>query len=228
MALDAAKIQAVLFDIDGTLSDTDDQMMKRAEGMLYPTRLFLDEKKRQAAARWLVMAVESPGNAIYNLADRFDLDSLFVKLLDLRARSRKHKLKEYWLIPGVGEMLKTLAEKYPLGIVSARDERSSLAFIGQFGLADLFRVVVTSQSVRHTKPFPDPMLYAAEKLAIVPEYCLMVGDTPVDIRAARLAGMQSVGVLCGFGREKGLRKAGADLILRSTADLSGVLGFEIQ
>jgi phosphoglycolate phosphatase-like HAD superfamily hydrolase len=72
------------------------------------------------------------------------------------------------------------------------------------------------------------MLYAAEKLAIVPEYCLMVGDTPVDIRAARLAGMQSVGVLCGFGREKGLRKAGADLILRSTADLSGVLGFEIQ
>jgi phosphoglycolate phosphatase-like HAD superfamily hydrolase len=108
MALDAAKIQAVLFDIDGTLSDTDDQMMKRAEGMLYPTRLFLDEKKRQAAARWLVMAVESPGNAIYNLADRFDLDSLFVKLLDLRARSRKHKLKEYWLIPGVGEMLKTL------------------------------------------------------------------------------------------------------------------------
>ena len=71
-------------------------------------------------------------------------------------------------------------------------------------------MVATSQSVRHTKPFPDPMLYAAEKLAIAPENCLMVGDTPVDIRAARLAGMQSVGVLCGFGREKGLRQAGAD------------------
>jgi phosphoglycolate phosphatase-like HAD superfamily hydrolase len=72
------------------------------------------------------------------------------------------------------------------------------------------------------------MLYAAEKLAIVPEYCLMVGDTPVDIRAARLAGMQSAGVLCGFGREKGLRQAGADLILRSTADLLGVMGFEAR
>ena len=132
-------------------------------------------------------------------------------------------MKEYWLVPGVDEMLKTLAEKYPLGIVSARDERSSLAFLDQFGLSGLFRVVVTSQSVRHTKPFPDPMFYAAEKLAIAPENCLMVGDTPVDIRAARLAGMQSVGVLCGFGREKGLRRAGADVILRSTADLVSAL-----
>jgi len=224
MALDAAKIKAILFDIDGTLSDTDDQMMKKAEKLLRLLRLFLDDKKRQTFARWLVMTAESPGNAIYNLADRFDLDSLFIKLLDWRARSRKHKLREYWLIPGVEEMLKTLAGKYLLGIVSARDERSSLAFLNQFGFSALFKVVVTSQSVRHTKPFPDPMLYASEKLVIAPENCLMVGDTPVDIRAARLAGMQSVGVLCGFGREKGLRQAGADHILRSSADLAGILG----
>jgi HAD superfamily hydrolase (TIGR01549 family) len=223
MALDAAKIKAILFDIDGTLSDTDDQMMKKAERMLSPLRLFLDEKKRQAFARWLVMTAESPGNAIYNLADRFDLDSLIIKFLDWRARSRKHKLREYWLIPGAGEMLKTLAAVYPLGIVSARDERSSFAFLDQFGFNSLFGVVATSQSVRHTKPFPDPMFYAAEKLAIAPENCLMVGDTPVDIRSARLAGMQSVGVLCGFGREKGLRQAGADLILASSADLVSVL-----
>ena len=224
MALDAAKIKAILFDIDGTLCDTDDQMMKQAGKMMGPLRLFLDEKKRQAIARWLVMTAESPGNAIYNLADRFDLDSLFIKFLDWRARNRKHKLREYWLIPGVDEMLKTFAGKYPLGIVSARDERSSLAFLNQFGFGALFSVVVTSQSVRHTKPFPDPMLHAAEKLAIAPENCLMVGDTPVDIRSARLARMQSVGVLCGFGREKGLLQAGADLILRSTADLPEALG----
>ena len=45
MALAAAKIKAILFDIDGTLSDTDDQMMKKAERMLSPLRLFLDDKK---------------------------------------------------------------------------------------------------------------------------------------------------------------------------------------
>jgi HAD superfamily hydrolase (TIGR01549 family) len=224
MALDAAKIKAILFDIDGTLSDTDDQMMKKAERMIKPLCFFLDETKRQKIARWLVMTAESPGNAIYNLADRFNLDSLFIKLLDWRTRSRRHKVREYWLIPGVDEMLKTLAGKYPLGIVSARDERSSFAFLNQFGFGMLFSVVATSQSVRHTKPYPDPMLYAAEKLAIAPENCMMVGDTPVDIRAARLAGMQSVGVLCGFGREKGLRQAGADMIMKSTADILSLFG----
>ena len=226
MPLDVAKIQAVLFDIDGTLSDTDDQLMKLAEKVLRPFRLFWSDKKRQAAARWLVMAAESPGNYIYNLADRFDLDSLFIKLLDWRNRNRRHRLREYWLVPGVDEMLKSLAARYLLGIVSARDEHSSLAFIDHFDLSNLFSVVVTSQSVRHTKPFPDPMLYAAERLNIAPKNCLMVGDTTVDIRAARLAGMQSVGVLCGFGREKGFRRAGADLILQSTADLSAALGFK--
>jgi HAD superfamily hydrolase (TIGR01509 family) len=224
MPLDVAKIQAVLFDIDGTLSDTDDQMMKKAQVVLKPLGLFLNEHRRHAAARWLVMAAEKPGNYIYNLADRFDLDSLFIKFLDWRNRNRHHSLKKkFWLIPGVGEMLKTLAARYPLGVVSARDERSSMVFLNQFGLSSLFSVVVTSQTVRHTKPFPDPLLFAAEKLNIAPEHCLMVGDTTVDLRAARLAGMQSVGVLCGFGREKGLRRAGADLILKSTADLNSIL-----
>ena len=219
MALDAAKIKAILFDIDGTLSDTDDQMMKQAERILSPLRLFLDEKKRQAIARWLVMTAESPGNAIYNLADRFDLDSLFIKLLDWRARSRKHKLKEYWLIPGVGEMLKTLAEKYPLGIVSARDERSSLAFINQFGFGDLFEVVVTSQSVRHTKPFPDPMLYAAEKLAIAP------GKLPDGGRYARgyprgapgrdAVGWRAVRLWQGKGLKAGGRGSDPEIFRRS-------------
>lgn len=47
----------------------------------------------------------------------------------------------------------------------------------------------------------------------------MIGDTTVDIRAAKLAGMQSVGVLCGFGREKELKRAGADVVLPSTLDI---------
>ena len=45
MALDAAKIQAILFDIDGTLSDTDDQMMKQAEKILSPLRLFFNAEE---------------------------------------------------------------------------------------------------------------------------------------------------------------------------------------
>ena len=53
--------------------------------------------------------------------------------------------------------------------------------------------------------------------------CLMVGDTAVDIRAGKAAGAQTAGVLCGFGEEKELRRAGAGLILSSTADLLNVV-----
>ena len=56
-----------------------------------------------------------------------------------------------------------------------------------------------------------------------PEACLMVGDTSVDIRAGRKAGAQTVGVLCGFGEQKELRRQGADAILPSTADLAQLL-----
>jgi phosphoglycolate phosphatase len=50
----------------------------------------------------------------------------------------------------------------------------------------------------------------------------MIGDTTVDMRAGKSAGAQTVGVLCGFGEEAELRKLGADLILKSTSDLTKI------
>jgi N-acetyl-D-muramate 6-phosphate phosphatase len=63
------------------------------------------------------------------------------------------------------------------------------------------------------------VIWAAAQMGVAPENCLMVGDTTVDIRAGRAAGAQTIGVLCGFGQEKELRKAGADHILPHTAML---------
>ena len=51
----------------------------------------------------------------------------------------------------------------------------------------------------------------------------MIGDTTMDIRCGKSAGAQTVGVLCGFGTERELLQAGANLILRTTSDLLGVL-----
>jgi HAD superfamily hydrolase (TIGR01509 family) len=223
MPLETHRIQAILFDIDGTLSDTDDQMANRIANAP-PFRLIRNQTRRKKLARWLVMAMESPGNFIYNLADRFNLDSLFISLLDWRTRQRSSKPKPFWIIPGIENLLKSLAMRFPLAIVSARDENGTLGFLRQFNLEPYFMVVVTSQSTPHTKPFPDPLWHAAKLLAIAPENCLMVGDTTVDIHSARLAGMQSVGVLCGFGTERELLRAGADCILPVTTDLPTVLG----
>ena len=223
MALDAAKIKAVIFDIDGTLSDSDDQMVEQVERLLKPFLFFVGVSGRKVAARWLVMAVETPGNFLYHLADRFDVDRLIMRLLDKSGRKKIKKQRDYRIISGVPEMLAALTTKYPLAVASARDEKSSMAFIDQFGLASFFRVIVTSQTTHRTKPFPDPLLYTAEKLGLPPSDCLMVGDTTVDMRAAKRAGMQAVGVLCGFGREGELRRAGADEIFPLTTDLSRIL-----
>jgi N-acetyl-D-muramate 6-phosphate phosphatase len=219
MGIEAGNIQAILFDIDGTLSDSDDLLIKNIERLIKPLTFYLSSKKRYSLSRWLVMTAESPGNYIYNLADRFDLDSLFIKILNERSLKKKHHIKEYWMVPGSKVLLNQLSDRFSLGVISARDEPSTMAFLNQFRIKEYFGIVVTSQTCRYTKPFPAPMLFAAKALGVDPRQCLMVGDTTVDMKAAKLAGMQAVGVLCGFGHEKELRRAGADMILRTTADL---------
>ena len=60
-------------------------------------------------------------------------------------------------------------------------------------------------------------------MGVPAQACLMIGDTTVDILAAKAAGAQSVGVLCGFGERDELERIGADLILDTTAVLPQVL-----
>jgi HAD superfamily hydrolase (TIGR01549 family) len=217
MSFQIEKVKAILFDIDGTLSDTDDHMVRQLARFLTP--FFPDADRKKAFARWMVMAAESPGNYLYNLADRFALDSAMIRVMQRMTKNQQHRLKVYWLIPGVKDMLQSLA-RYPMGIVSARDAQTTMAFLRQFDLERFFDVIVTSQTCRYTKPFPDPLFYASNALDIPPENCLMVGDTTVDMKAAQLAGMQAAGVLCGFGREKELLRAGADVILSSSVALT--------
>ncbi|MCD6356449.1 MAG: HAD family hydrolase [Anaerolineaceae bacterium] len=221
MALQAQRIKAVLFDIDGTLSDSDNLLVQQVERAL--TLVFRSKRKRLAVARRLAMAIESPFNSLYHLADRFNLDRLIIRLLNWISKKKIHREKNYWIIPGVKRLLEDLFSKYALGVISAGNERTTLAFLRQFNLEKYFKVIVSSQTCLYTKPFPDPLLYAAEKLAVEPEACLMVGDTTVDIKAAKLAGMQALGVLCGFGRRDELERAGADQILTTTADLKTLL-----
>ena len=116
-------------------------------------------------------------------------------------------------------MLEKLSLRYPLAVVSARDTRSTLEFLDQFNLTAFFKCIATDQTCVHTKPFPDPILWAAKQMGVTPGACLMVGDTTVDIRAGKAAGAQTVGVLCGFGEAAELSQHGADLLLSITADL---------
>ena len=157
------------------------------------------------------------------LADRAGLDDEIITVLDWVGRHRPRRTRAIPLVPGVREMLRNLDGRFPMAIVRARDEDSALSFLDLHGIRGHFAAIVTALSAPHTKPYPDPVLLAAEKLGVAARACIMVGDTTVDIRAGRNAGAQTVGVLCGFGEEPELRRQGADLILPGTADLQEAL-----
>lgn len=224
--IDPARIHALLFDIDGTLSNTDDRWVNRLARMLAPFGWLFRDRDPSRFARWVVMAIDAPANSLYSLADRLGLDKPFFKFINWAFRHdrlKRHPKDRFWIIAGIEEMLAALHGHYPLAVVSARDEETTFAFLDFFQLTSYFELIVTGGTCEHTKPFPEPVLYAANALGYPPDACLMVGDTIVDIHAGRLAGAQTAGVLCGFGQQDELEHAGADIILLRTTDLVDLL-----
>jgi phosphoglycolate phosphatase-like HAD superfamily hydrolase len=224
MDLDLSRIRALCFDVDGTLSDTDDQFVQKIVRWMKPFKFLFRDKDPRSFARKFVMATETPGNFLYGIPDRLKIDDEIASLGDFIYRlglGRSHK--PFLIIPGVKDALIQLQLHFKMSVVSARGGRSTQVFLDQFDLTHLFVSIATAQTCEHTKPYPDPILWAAEKMSIQPQECLMIGDTTVDILAAIAAGAQSVGVLCGFGQEDELRDAGADLILQSTSLLPKIL-----
>ena len=224
MAIQLSNIRALCFDVDGTLSDTDDLFVRRLVGWLTPFRFIFPRKDPHAFARRLVMATESPGNLLMGLSDRIGVDDNISRFGDfIYHRGLGSSTQPFLLVAGVQHMLAQLSQHYPMSIVSARGERNTLRFLEQFELTGYFTAIATAHTCAHTKPFPDPILWAAGQMSVPSEFCLMIGDTVVDIQAGKAAGAQTVGVLCGFGQPEELEKAGAGLILPHTSRLSSIL-----
>ncbi len=223
LPLDRARIRALLFDVDGTLSNSDDHIVSRFAGKLqFLDRLF-KPGTAHSWARSFVHFAESPGNWLLQMADRLNLDPHLASFLDKRANQKEAELHNFPAIAGILPMLEILSGRFPLAIVSARNEVTTRHFLRLNQLEEYFPVVVTSQTCKRSKPFADPLLFAAEQLNVPIENCLMVGDTVTDVRAAKAAGAQSLSVLCGFGLEKELRRAGTQQILASTSELATYL-----
>lgn len=220
MPLDIQRIRALCFDVDGTLSDSDDVYAARFTRWIRPIPFV---QRPEVLARRLVMWLESPGNLVMSANDAVGLDELAIPVIDWVYRHMPRRRTEYLVMPGVAEMLPRLKPHYPMAVISARDEWNTMGFLGNCKLEANFSVVLTALSARHTKPYPDPLRLAAKMLGVSPEDCLVIGDTTVDVRMGKSAGAQTVSVLCGFGEEAELRRAGADLIIPTTADVEKVL-----
>lgn len=214
------EVDAILFDLDGTLVETDDEATESLARRLQHLRWFLPGRDPGRSARRLLMATERPATRVLGLLDRVGLDD---GLLDLGDRLRRlrgvNAPLNFRAVDGVVDMLRELDRRYHLAIVTTRSRHVAEAFVSQQGLGDLVRVVTGRDDTWRIKPHPSPVRHTAEQLGVPVERCLMVGDTAADIEAARAAGARSVGVLCGFGSKDQLERAGADLVLTTTSDL---------
>jgi len=234
MPLDLSCIDAVCFDIDGTLADTDDHLVAQIASALDVIPL-VDGREASRLARRIVMSAETPVNAAYGALDRLGLDDKFARLKSLVKRLRTQQVRDqihiadaadevlHDLVADVDQMLHQLAQQYPMSAISTGGVQRIEAFLQHYGVRDLFTVVVGAQTTTRMKPHPDPLLYAAEAMGVDPARCVFVGDTTVDMKTAKAAGAHAIGVLCGFGTEDELVTAGADLILATTSDVLPIL-----
>lgn len=224
MPLEPARVRAVLFDLDGTLADTDDVYLDRAAKLIGPLGVLFPGRDPRGFLRWTLTTAISPLNTLMGFPDVLHIDDELVRFSNwLADRFNQQARGHFILMSGVDATLKQLAEHYPLGLVTARPERGTWLFIEQFNLKRYFTVVAHAQTVAHTKPYPDPIYWCAEQLKLPPSACLMVGDTGVDMVCGRRAGAQAVGVLCGFGSRAELERTGADAIIAHTTDLPCLL-----
>jgi HAD superfamily hydrolase (TIGR01509 family) len=223
-SVEIGRVKAILFDIDGTLADTDDVYVRRLAGLMRPIRRLFREHNPTPFARWLVMLADTPVNGFVTFIDRMGLDNVLAPIYNAirRWRGGFHPYS-ITLMPGIFAFLLNLHIRYPLAIITTRSNQSTKEFLNRCRLIGLFRVVATIRTCRRTKPHPDPVHWVAEQIGIAPQECLMVGDTTVDIRAGLAAGAQTVGVLCGFGDKRELERAGAHCILNRTTELIDIL-----
>lgn len=212
-------IEAIFFDLDGTLMDTDDQAVVSLARYLAPLSNFFPFNPVSLARR-LVMWAETPGNALVTFFDAIGLDDNIFAIGDTLRRWRGlYPRTNLPLIPDTDTTLHELSRRYRLAVVTTRGRRDAEAFLAQHNLAHVFDLVVTRESTHRLKPHPAPIRFAAEKLGLSPRRCVMVGDTAADVRSARAAGAWAVATLSGFGERDELERAGAHLVLESVAQL---------
>ncbi len=187
-------IEAVLFDLDGTLADTAPDMALTVNRMLErrgrePVPVELVRPHVSKGARGMIGAAFglTPEDAGFQVL-REEFLSLYGENLCVGTR----------LFPGMEDLLDELeAAGVAWGVVTNKFERFAVPLIEALGLAERACVVVGGDTCPRPKPFPDPLLFAAASLGIAPMRTLYVGDDERDVQAARAAGMPVL--VAGYG-----------------------------
>ncbi len=212
-----AGLEAVLFDLDGTLVDTIPLIL---DSFRYATQTVLGEPvaddilSRNVGIPLMIQMREFTDDAA--VADEL--------LRAYREHNRLHHDERAQLFEGTGEALSLIAERgIPMGIVTSKGREIAMRGIDLFDLGQYFTVVITMDDVDRFKPDPFPLLKAAEALGIAAGVTAYVGDSPHDVDAANRAGALSIAAPWGVSTRDRLLEARPHFILDTMADLPELL-----
>lgn len=192
MALEPARKDAVLLDMDGTLVDTEplwfaaEQAVAARHGVELPAEAYHQLVGLHADA------------LVATLASRYGMDADKDAFLSELAREVEGRLATSQARPGAGELVETVAERWQLrALVSNSPEAVVEATLEPHRWSRLLPLRFPVDLVEHGKPQPDLYLLAAERLKVQPGRCLVVEDSVTGVTAATRAGMTCIAVTFG-------------------------------
>jgi phosphoglycolate phosphatase len=215
--------RAVIFDLDGTLLDTiedlTDSMNAALARMGHPARTLVECKQLVGDGLETFVKRALPAAATDNPGQRARLKDL------MRSEYSDRSLLKTRPYPGIPALLDALAARnIPAAVLSNKPHDSTLAVMAHYFARWNFRAIFGARDGLPVKPDPAGAFEIAAILGLAPAAIAYVGDTNTDMQTASAAGMFGVGALWGFRTAAELLANGAKILIKAPLDLMPVLG----
>ncbi|PHS18796.1 MAG: phosphoglycolate phosphatase [Kangiella sp.] len=212
--------KAFLFDLDGTLVDSEPDLTDSIS--ITFNQLGLETPNQEKVKSWIGNGVDKLlHRALTNSVDGVAGDDQFWsarKIFFDAYLKQSGKLSK--LYPGVNEILEYLKQnKIPMACITNKNRAFTLPLLQMLKIDSYFEIVVCGDDLSNKKPHPEPLLYAANKLGIENEFCAMVGDSVNDIKAAQAANMQMICVDYGYNQGQDLTLYNVKAILSNLKNI---------
>ncbi len=213
--LDINRMKGVIFDMDGTLIDSDEAEL--AVDREVCRHFYIQIPYHE----WANFKGRNNKEVFQYIFDNFTdhtvpVEKLIEKKQQLYLKEAPSQLK---LISGAQEFLAYAKQRFhKIGLATSSDKLVQEAVCNQFGIEHYFDAVVTGEEVREGKPSPEPYLVAAKKLGLLPQECLVIEDADNGVRSAKAAHCMVIALTTTMSEQE-LLAAGADKVVWSFADL---------
>lgn len=215
-------INTVLFDLDGTIIDTNE--------LIISSFLHVMGEWEHSAPWTREEIIPHMGGTLEQQMRTFSGQedvSKYVK--GYRAYNDIHHEAMVQPFPHVLEVVEALHQAgIVMGVVTTKIRPSTLKVLERFDLLKYMQTIVTVTDVTHPKPHAEPVLKAMNELGADPTKTFMIGDSPVDIQSAQNAGALSVGVAWSLKGEEKLKEYNPDYIVHDMRDLLALTGIEAR